>query len=112
MAKAHMRDEGLRDDYLFVERQPAALSRPRLVLIAALLTVLLSAATCALAILAPAPPAAVPLVLTICVGCPMFSGWEVPNAVAALRARRGGKELAKLRRTLDDLPETEHPLGL
>ena len=92
--------------------QPVIPSRPRLVLIAALLTALVSAATCVGAILVPAPPVAVPLVVAICVGCPMFAGWDVPNALVALRARRAGEALAKLRRTLDDLPETEHPLGL
>ncbi len=42
----------------------------------------------------------------------MFAGWEVPSAVAALRSERAGRALARLRRTLDELPETEHPLGL
>ena len=54
---------------------------------------------------------AIPLVVAICIGCPLFAGWEVPNALAALRANRAGKALARLRRSLDELPETEHPLG-
>ena len=92
-------------------RRPAAPSQPRLVLLAALLTALISAGVCVGAILAPAPAAAIPLVVAICIGCPMFAGWEVPNAVAALRSRRAGRAMAKLRRSLDQLPETDHPLG-
>ncbi len=87
-------------------------TRPGLVLLVAAVTALISAATCTGAILAPAPAAAIPLVVAICIGCPMFAGWEVPNALAALRSERAGRALARLRRTLDALPETEHPLGL
>jgi len=90
---------------------PARPAQPRLVLLAALLTALISAGVCVGAILAPAPAVAIPLVVAICVGCPMFAGWEVPNALAALRATRARKALARLRRSLDRLPETEHPLG-
>lgn len=90
--------------------------RYQLVLIAALVTALSSAAVCVAAVLAPAPAAALPLVVAICVGCPIFAGWEVPIAVASLRAERAdrsrGKALSALRRTLEQLPETEHPLGL
>jgi hypothetical protein len=43
----------------------------------------------------------------------MFAGWELPAVVSSLRAEReGSKALAALRRGLDDLPETQHPLGL
>jgi len=87
--------------------------QPRLILIAAALTVLTSAATCVVAILAPAPLVAIPLIVVVCIGCPLFAGWEVPVAVASLRAERAGREaLAMLRRSLDQLPEIEHPLGL
>jgi hypothetical protein len=51
--------------------------------------------------------------VAICVGGPVFAAWEAPVAVAALRQRRTGRDaLSMLRRTLDQLPETEHPLGL
>jgi hypothetical protein len=87
--------------------------RPRLVLAVAALSALISAAICVVAVLVPAPAAAVPLVVAVCVGCPIFAGWEAPFAVAALRAERaGGKALAMLRRSLEQLPEIEHPLGL
>jgi O-antigen/teichoic acid export membrane protein len=86
---------------------------PQLVLIVAGVTLLVSMAVCAAAILTPAPPAAVPLVVIVCVGCPLFAAWQVPVALAALRARRSGRHaLSMLRRSLDELPETEHPLGL
>lgn len=88
-------------------------TRPQLVLIVAAITTLVSVALCAAAILAPAPPAAVPLVVAICVGGPLFAAWEVPIALAALRSRRAGRNaVSMLRRSLDQLPETEHPLGL
>ncbi len=106
-----MGDEALIDDFAFAAWQSAAPARPRLVVLAALVTSLISAAVCAGAILAPAPAVAIPLVVAICIGCPMFAGWEVPNALAALRANRAGNALTRLRRNLDELPETEHPLG-
>ncbi|MGO9971600.1 MAG: hypothetical protein ACLP01_01970 [Solirubrobacteraceae bacterium] len=88
-------------------------SRAGLVLATAAVTALLSAAVCVAAILAPAPAAAVPLVVLICVGCPIFAGWEAPMAYACLRASRTGrKQLASLRHSLEQLPEVEHPLGL
>ncbi|HUA02655.1 MAG TPA: hypothetical protein VMB27_02055 [Solirubrobacteraceae bacterium] len=107
-----MGDEALIEDYAYAAWRTAAPAQPRLVVLAALLTSLISAAVCVGAILAPAPAVAIPLVVAICIGCPMFAGWEVPNALAALRADRAGKALATLRRSLDELPETEHPLGL
>lgn len=100
------------DAFPLLTRRPTR-ARAGLVLLAALLTALSSAAVCAVAILAPAPAAAVPLVAIICVGCPMFAGWEVPLAVASLQTNRaGGKAMARLRQNLEQLPEVEHPLGL
>ena len=84
---------------------------PHLTLLVAALTVLASLAVCAAAILVPAPAAAVPIVALLCVGGPMLASWEVPVALASLRARRGHKALATLRKSLDRLPEVEHPLG-
>ena len=94
-----------------MQKMPAG-RRPHLALLLAVATTLASAALCVAAILAPAPSAVVPLVALICVGCPMFASWEVPVALATLRARRGNKALARLRESLDRLPEVEHPLGL
>ena len=86
--------------------------RPHLVLLLAVATALASAILCAAAILAPAPSAVVPLVALICVGCPIFASWEVPVVIASLRADGGHKALVTLRKSLDQLPEVEHPLGL
>ena len=106
----------MRDDLqnsLLVARRVTTRCAPSLVLAAAALTVALSCAVCVAAILAPAPIVAVPLVVAICVGCPIFAGWEAPLAVACLRAdRAGGRALARLRQSLEKLPEIEHPLGL
>jgi hypothetical protein len=106
-------DDNLVFEGASVPRRPMARPAPTLVLLAALLTVLISAGVCAAAILDHAPAGVVPLVVVCCIGCPLFAGCEVPVAVASLRARRTrGAALAALRRTLDWLPETEHPLGL
>ncbi len=87
-----------------------------LVLVTALFTVLISVAICALAVLMPAPAPAVPLVVAICVGCPLFAVWDAPVALRAFRTERAGRTAAHaletLRRSLDQLPEVEHPLGL
>jgi hypothetical protein len=67
------------------------------------------------AMLVPAPADVVPVVATICVVCPLFAAWELPGAVAALwtgPSARRERALEQLRRGLDRLPETEHPLGL
>jgi hypothetical protein len=86
--------------------------RPRLVLIAAVVTALASMAVCAAAILIPAPAPVVPLVVMVCVCAPLFAAWEAPDALAWVRAERWHrKALATLRRELDLLPEVEHPLG-
>ncbi|HEY1357371.1 MAG TPA: hypothetical protein VGF21_03610 [Thermoleophilaceae bacterium] len=65
----------------------------------------------AAAALAPAPPAALPLLILICIGCPVLAAWELPVAVAVLRQRPRRQALSELLRGLDELPETEHPLG-
>ena len=83
--------------------------QPSLVLIAAALTLAISAGVCVGAILVHAPPAVVPLVVAVCIGGPVFASWEVPVALASVRAERA---LARLRSSLERLPETEHPLGL
>lgn len=107
----------MRDDELLYEprrvapQPPSVPARPRLVVITAVFTALMAAGTCVVAILAPAPAVVTPLIAAICVGCPVFAGWEVPGALSALRANRGEQALARLRRKLAELPETEHPLG-
>ena len=58
------------------------------------------------AVLVPAPPAVVPLVVFVCVAGPIVSTLEFARALAVLR-----EPAAQLRRELDRLPETPHPLG-
>ena len=94
---------------------PERRGHPGLVLTAALLTAAISAAVCVAAVLTPAPVAAVAFVVAICVGGPIFATWGLPPAIASLRAERANRlrsrALIKLRRALERLPETEHPLG-
>ena len=79
----------------------------------ALLSALCSAGLVAAAVLSHPPAAIVPLLVIVCVGCPVFGTWELPPAIAALRARRVShrQAIAMLRRSLDQLPEVDHPLG-
>jgi len=68
------------------------------------------------AVLVPAPPAVVPLIVAACIGCPMLAAVQLPALVAALRAGRmrrcapAARLLADMRRYLRQLPETQHPL--
>jgi hypothetical protein len=80
-------------------------------------TALMCAALLSAAALVPAPPAIVPVLVVICIGCPMAAACELPGAIAGLRrAPRpralDSRALAALRSQLDALPETQHPLGL
>ena len=45
--------------------------------------------------------------IAACLGCPMAASYELAQAVAAVRDPH-----LELRRELDRLPETPHPLGL
>ena len=71
------------------------------------LTTLVSAGLLAAAMLVPAPAAVLPLVIAACVGCPMVAAYELARTLTAVR----DPEL-QLRRELERLPETPHPLGL
>jgi hypothetical protein len=98
---------------------PAPLTRRRAIVVCA--SVALIVAMCAglvtAAALVPAPPAVVPLLAMVCIGCPMVAACELPAAIAALRRTGRARRLdsgavARLHRQLDSLPETQHPLGL
>lgn len=89
----------------------------------ALLTALLCGGLLGAAALVPAPPAVLPLVIAVCIGCPMLAAPDVPVSVAVLRvATRGIRRkrqdplepwaVDEMLSKLEDLPETEHPLGL
>lgn len=82
---------------------------------ACVLAVIVSAGLFTAALMVPAPPAVLPLLLLVCIGGPMLAAWELRSTGAG--AARAGKRLdrsalAQLRRHLDELPETHHPLGL
>jgi hypothetical protein len=62
------------------------------------------------AALVPAPPVVLPLVVAVCIGLPMLAAWEL--SAARGRTPLDSRALARLRRHLDELPETRHPLGL
>jgi hypothetical protein len=85
----------------------------------AVLTALVCAGLITAAILVPAPVAALPVIALACVGLPMLAAWQLASVNAALgglrpalRRRRALDEsaLRDLRRMLDRLPETAHPL--
>ena len=81
----------------------------------AIVAVITSAALFTAAALVPAPTAVLPLILAVCIGGPMLAAWELRSTVGTPRpARRplDSRALAQLRRHLDELPETQHPLGL
>ena len=65
------------------------------------------AALLSAAVLVPAPTVVLPFVVAVCLGCPMAATYELALAVAAVRDPQ-----LELRRELDRLPETAHPLGL
>ena len=75
-------------------------------LFASLATVVCAALLIA-AVLVPAPTAVLPFVVATCLGCPMAAAYELARAMAAVRDPH-----IELRRELDRLPETQHPLGL
>jgi hypothetical protein len=79
-------------------------------------TALVCAALLTAAALVPAPPAALPMLVLVCIGCPMAAACELPAALARLRTPAGlatdSRALDVMRRQLDALPETQHPLGL
>lgn len=60
----------------------------------------------AAAVLVPAPPVVLPFVVLVCVAGPMAATFELARVLALLR-----EPAAQLRRELDRLPETPHPLG-
>jgi len=70
--------------------------------VAAAVVLLLAAA------LAPAPLPILPIVVLIGVGVPMVVAYELPPAIASLRAHR--RLVTTVRRDLAQLPETAHPL--
>ena len=83
----------------------------------AVVTVLACAGLLSAAALVPAPVAVLPLVIAVSIGGPMIATWELRPSLAVLRAHREHKRsaanrriVAEMRRFLEQLPETKHPL--
>ena len=99
----------------------AALLAPRLVTrreatgacFLAVVAALCSAGLCAAAVFMHPPVAVIPLLVIVCVGSPVYGTWQLPHSIAALRAGRASHRhaISMFRRSLEQLPETEHPLG-
>ena len=91
--------------------------RARIACLFAGATALGCAALLGAAVLVPAPAVALPMILAACIGLPMAAATELPISIAVLRATRDAaaltqRHLSDLRRDLDRLPETRHPLDL
>ena len=82
--------------------------RRRLVLsgLALLIVAVACAAVLAAAVLVPAPTAVVPLIVLLSIGAPVATAFDLAGTIASLREPH-----AQLRRDLELLPETPHPLG-
>jgi hypothetical protein len=80
------------------------------------LTAVICAGLMTAAVLVPAPPAVLPLIVATCIGCPMLAALQLPALATALRSGRvrgwapDARLLADMRRYLRQLPETQHPL--
>lgn len=77
--------------------------------LAAVVTVVGCAALLTAAILVPAPTAVLAVIVAVSIGFPMLAAWDLSRVTAAAGPRL---DPAEMRRQLDRLPETEHPLGL
>lgn len=76
--------------------------------LAAVVTTVCCAALLTAAVLVPAPTPILLTIVVVSIGFPMHAAWDLSRVTAA------GPRLdpAELRRQLDRLPETQHPLGL
>jgi urea transporter len=88
-----------------------------LVVAAVVVTVLVCGGLLTAAALVPAPTVVLPFIVVSCVGLPTIASLELRRSLTGLRSgarrwRRGtdAKVLAEMRRYLEQLPETPHPL--
>jgi hypothetical protein len=93
-----------------VPPSPNARRRALVSVVLAVVAVLVCSGLLAAAMLVPAPPAILPLAILVAIACPMLAAWELRGSLGALREQEM-HPITKLRRTLDRLPETKHPLG-
>ena len=70
------------------------------------------AGLCAAAVLLHAPVGLLPLLVLVCIACPMLGIRRLRRAITALWSRRASERraIASLRRALEQLPEVRHPL--
>jgi urea transporter len=87
-----------------------------LVAAAVVVTVLVCGGLLTAAALVPAPTVVLPFVVVSCVGLPTIASLELRRSLLGLRAggrwrrRSDAQLLAEMRRYLEQLPETPHPL--
>jgi hypothetical protein len=97
-------------------RPPISRRHALLVCASVLAIALACAALLGAAALVPAPPAVLPLIGAVSIGCPLAVLADARASIRVLRDPRIGplraRHVSLLRRELDRLPETEHPLGL
>jgi hypothetical protein len=90
-----------------------AFLRQRRALVLSWLTTIVAALGCAgvliAAIVVPAPASALGLIVAVSIAFPMLAAWDLARVTAAAGPRL---DLNELRRELDRLPETRHPLDL
>jgi hypothetical protein len=97
-------------------RPPTSRRHAAVICAVAAATAFVCAALVSAAALVPAPPVVLPLIGAICIGCPLAVREDMRSSISVLRdpaltpLRR--RHIGRLRRQLDRLPETEHPLGL
>jgi hypothetical protein len=74
--------------------------------VSAVFTALFATGLVVAAALVTPPVAVLPVLAVACIGAPMAGAFEVGRALSAAREPHD-----RLRRDLDRLPETQHPLG-
>jgi hypothetical protein len=82
-----------------------------LVCFTAFASAVMAASLCVTAMVVQVPVAVAPVVAIVCVCLPVFGSWELADAVRVLRGNGRARAIARFRRGLDRLPETDHPLG-
>lgn len=85
--------------------------------VACAITVLVCAALMTAAALVPAPHVVIPAAALVCICLPIIAAVDVLASIAVVRASRADvldrkRAVSEMRRRLDSLPETRHPLGL
>jgi hypothetical protein len=107
-----------------MSRRPSHAPGPaKLTWVFAGVSVALSGALLVAAALVPAPPVVLPLIVLVCLAAPMHAAWRLCESLSVHRAQPAApfaappsyrlsdqRALVELRRFLDQIPETRHPL--